>query len=543
MSLEHAMQFVQIVMEDKALRDKIAKGETISKLAAEAGLHFTAEEYQAATETYAGEKRRSAKIYEETAMKTLEAHFAQSPAPASSNGATEWRELLKRADRLLQKGDPHRDIILEGMERLALADDVGVDDLLDLLKQEALAKQSGEDVQVTIADLAQEARDQRSKGQLDIVSQLLDRAEKLLPLMSNEHEYHQNAALVYIAMQRFDDAAQHIRQQVRLLGSDIGMISADSGLSGVLDASAWAAVGQYTAFKNRYMMQLFVLAHAYQDAIDLYEQQRQASGTSWWIVSDQPWDDICWAGDAYYGAGRYVKALQHYEEAIRQVEARRAKLGRDEAQAVFADEKIVSHPYYGAALSRLRLAADHDDTTSTQQVVEAFDAAEKSRVRALLDQTDLETTLAREIPDFHSRLSYESGVPSLPEIQAALPANTLLLVYAADYDELMAWAISSTGSIHTHIVEYDRRELRYQAEEYHTRLAHGRDASELASQFATHLLEPFAAQINQHQHLIIVPPDDASIVPFATLPLRNIPIGDSHNISTIPSAAIITLVP
>jgi CHAT domain-containing protein/tetratricopeptide (TPR) repeat protein len=107
--------------------------------------------------------------------------------------------------------------------------------------------------------------------------------------------------------------------------------------------------------------------------------------------------------------GEVEAALDRYSQAIEVIEALRAGVSAEEGRAGFF--ATVADTYANAVLLCVRAG----------RIAQAFDYVERARSRAFLD------TLAAGSPDLPGRV--EAATLLLPEVQASLPADTLLLEY------------------------------------------------------------------------------------------------------------------
>ncbi|MCZ4509655.1 CHAT domain-containing protein [Streptomyces sp. ActVer] len=137
--------------------------------------------------------------------------------------------------------------------------------------------------------------------------------------------------------------------------------------------------------------------------------------------------------------------------------------------------------------------------------------------------------------------SGSSALPDAAAVAEALPPGSLLLAYHLFDDALVAWAMTRQTLL----------------AERHTRWAHaavaaarrfhdwcstaGASAGEADGQeLAELLLRPFAAQLQDHQRVIVVPPASLSLLPFHALPWNGDILGVTHEVSYLPAASLLT---
>jgi hypothetical protein len=219
-------------------------------------------------------------------------------------------------------------------------------------------------------------------------------------------------------------------------------------------------------------------------------------------------------GEMYEGLADYSKALTWYERAVQALEERRAQLTRDELKTALGADKGASYLYLQAARAALRTGAAE----------RAFAVVERGKARALLDLmqaglhqvqagrpedgllrrwrekhaaqalhrrllaleyaaatpdaeritgyeevlqrgereiAELESALAERNPAWHTLTATQARVLSAEEVAAALPSDTLLLEYAWQGDDLLAFALTAGGIQAAHRVHIPRGTLNH----------------------------------------------------------------------------------
>lgn len=333
-------------------------------------------------------------------------------------------------------------------------------------------------------------------------------------------------------------------------------------------------------------------------------------GPTWWASSERPWRELSDCAVIYEGLNDLDQALVYCDEAIAALETRRSRLSREELKTALAGDSNVQYLYFQAARTALKQAAQApNNAAATEWASRALAYIERGKARALLDlmassamvagssrsETDVmrawrsanaqlalwrgllakersrsdanaqqiaqlsqqieeaaealrakEEALAQADPTFYRTVNVQGEVISLAQIQAALPAQTALLEYAALGDDLLIWAITKEGIAVQRHLPCDAKALEREVRTYHRACmdpaADTKMLEEQGKTLAETLLAPMATALCACPNLIIVPYGAAYTLPFHALPWAGEPLGASHTVSYLPSASALQFV-
>ncbi|WP_172382609.1 CHAT domain-containing protein [Streptomyces sp. MNP-20] len=127
----------------------------------------------------------------------------------------------------------------------------------------------------------------------------------------------------------------------------------------------------------------------------------------------------------------------------------------------------------------------------------------------------------------------------LDAVRAALPDDALLLMYETFDDDLVTWAVDRHGARHTRRTVH-HRDLACAVRRFHSACASGHHDTADAGALARLLLDPVADAVRGRRRLYVVPHRALTLVPFAVLPLDDVPLGEWCVISQLPSASLVT---
>ncbi|GGV29597.1 CHAT domain-containing protein [Streptomyces spectabilis] len=127
----------------------------------------------------------------------------------------------------------------------------------------------------------------------------------------------------------------------------------------------------------------------------------------------------------------------------------------------------------------------------------------------------------------------------LDAVRAALPDDALLLMYETFDDDLVTWAVDRHGARHTRRTVH-HRDLACAVRRFHSACAGGHHDTADAGALARLLLDPVADAVRSRRRLYVVPHRALTLVPFAVLPVGDVPLGERCVISQLPSASLIT---
>jgi CHAT domain-containing protein len=360
---------------------------------------------------------------------------------------------------------------------------------------------------------------------------------------------------ILAARDRFDDAQARLRELLDDPGQDRDLLA-----------------GRAVAVRD------------YETALRLFETE---PGT------DRSWLAVATHAEAAFGAGRIELALTLIKKAVRDFEAQFARLRRDVDRVSASDDYNVAGLYLLAA--RVQLArAEQLDSDVPAAKASAFELSDRARALALAalladasDHTDDEriilswrrTTaewqaayerlhrgyvkaaaddeIALLVADLtaaeHALVAVEAELesaqtgtprrvarlelPSLADIQEALPPDAALLEYQFAGRDLIVWAITrSTAEAMTS--RQPRGRLPRLARAVQRACANGSPGPE-ADELTAILVEPAAGVLAACRRLIIVPYGPLHGLPFQVLPLGGRALGQTHVLSYLPAAALL----
>jgi CHAT domain-containing protein len=348
---------------------------------------------------------------------------------------------------------------------------------------------------------------------------------------------------------------------------------------------------------NEQAFTFMVVMKAYERAKPYLEALEKSAGKDWWKRSDQPWKSLSDCAEMYEGLakekrGELLRALDYYELAIAQLEARRNLLTRDELKTALASDKGAQYLYFMAARAALKLdekarAFRYVEGGRSRALLDLLAAAHSSKAKAepedsalrrwrqfnarltlrrgllaqarsksppdpaqvdaltgqiAADQEQLkqvEGELARTNPNFHQAVSVEASIISLEAACSALPRDTALLEYTFLGEDLLAWAITRQGMTQAKITAIDAKTLARKLRAFHDLCSQRQDISGLGNTLAQKLLAPFAKTIRSVSHLVIVPYGMAHLLPFHALAFEGRPLVATHVVSYLPSVSVL----
>lgn len=449
--------------------------------------------------------------------------------------------------------------------------------------------QMAEDIVKQCAVLAPlyRARWQRNAGDEPGAARCLEQAAQAAE-QAPAGERHYLEAVVLAEQRRYEAAAAAARRHLAAGGADAGFVG---------ELTEWmkqhgGALGQAQAAlqltrTHNQAFSLFVMIKQYAEAARHLRMLETLAGKEWWRAEAKPWQALSDCAEMYAGLNELAQALACYDQAIAQLEARRAQLSRDELKTALASDKGAQFLYFLAARTALR-AGD---------AARAFAYAEQGKARALLDlmaevrgvssatetaalrdwrqanaqlalrrgwlaqlrtqslpdatrlaaveaqvaesEAELhrvEAELARSHPRFHAALTAPSRTLTLAEVQAALPPQTALLEYYFLGEDLLAWAITNDG-VQSYQAPLEAAQLARRIGAFHRACQTRGTCEALGAELSETLLAPFATAIRATRQLIVVPYGAAHLLPFHALPFDGQPLAASHAVSYLPSAS------
>jgi CHAT domain-containing protein len=193
-------------------------------------------------------------------------------------------------------------------------------------------------------------------------------------------------AVVSAHQKAYLEAAQAFRRYLTKSGFTDQLVSA-MGQSSSAQGEAEARRQQERRFANAFSF--MVRARAYQEANSYLSQLVGLAGEDWPLRDAHPWEALGDWAEMYEGLGESEKALSYYDRAMREFEARRARLSRDELKTALAGSKGAQYLGLQAAWTALKLRAAARNSDNQDQAgifaSRAFEYSERGRARALLD--------------------------------------------------------------------------------------------------------------------------------------------------------------
>ena len=350
---------------------------------------------------------------------------------------------------------------------------------------------------------ARDAGEDADAGQF--FAQAVHAAETMDPAQRDFHK-----AVVLGHQKAYAKAAASFKEYLTQGGANAGFVGS---LADVLKAAGGQA-GQLEIVRQQVRTHdqaftMYVRLKAYDEAKAHLEALIQLTGSKWWEISEQPWQDLTNCAEMYEGLNDLDQAIIYYEQAIEALEARRSRLSREELKTSLAAGSNVQYLYFQAARTAVKQcesASDH--AMAAEWAGRALSYLERGKARSLLDLmassimaaslpstetatmrawrsanaqlaiwrgllgternkatgdplrvTELEKqvgnveeqvhsaeeALAKADPAFHRLLTVEAQILTLDQIRSALPPKTALLEYAFLGDDLLAWAITDEG--------------------------------------------------------------------------------------------------
>jgi CHAT domain-containing protein/tetratricopeptide (TPR) repeat protein len=317
-----------------------------------------------------------------------------------------------------------------------------------------------------------------------------------------------------------------------------------------------------------------VRARDYETALRLFGTEPEAA---------LPWTDVLDHADAALGAGRTDLALSLADRAVRDFEARFARLRRDVDRIAVADDVKIAALYLVAARTQLAaeatapafafsdraraltldaLIADASDDTDDERLVLAWrratsewQGAHDRLQRAFAGEgddgeiaagVDCLAAAERGLVEVEAELERvgrrpqrvaRHEPPGLGDVQAALPEDAVLLEYQLVGRDLLVWMVTRRTAAATES-RYRFGELARLGKAVQRSCANGLPGPE-AAELAALLLEPAAHVLSGTRRAIVVPYGPLHGVPFHVLPVDGHALGETHVVSYLPAAALL----
>lgn len=315
----------------------------------------------------------------------------------------------------------------------------------------------------------------------------------------------------------------------------------------------------------------------------------------------ETWRDAQTQAELFFAEGRLAETRAAAARGLEGFERIVAGLGRDPERLAASDESIASRLYLLAALAELGtndmpVAGQDADAQAAQG--RAFAHTERSRsialesllrpdIRALDDElrrpwwqaaaewaaandqmlarvlradvghgqllagedvasldraeenlVTMEARIEREAPNSEILQPPLPRPPELPQIRRRLPSGALLLAYHGIGRDLLAWAISE-DEVRSHRVSIHSRRISGLVHRFQQACSVGAAPQEEGEALRALLLAPFEDLLASHERLLVLPSGPLHILPFHALPMDSGPLGLSHTLSYLPSAAML----
>jgi CHAT domain-containing protein len=183
--------------------------------------------------------------------------------------------------------------------------------------------------------------------------------------------------------------------------------------------------------------------------------------------------------------------------------------------------------------------------TASERLAHAESPDEVAAARAELEScrralAELEAELRAQGSPWLDVLSPRIAPPTLPELCAALPADTAMLHYTIAAGELIAMAVTRSGVAATHRAPCATRRLAADIARFRVLCAAGESDRwrKRGRELFDLLLGPFARVLDEHEHLWISPSAAAHGLPFAALLRGEEPLVTTHTTTLLPSAGL-----
>ncbi len=440
--------------------------------------------------------------------------------------------------------------------------------------------------------LAYEARAARNAGDSRQAEQLFAQA---LAAARATPEGQRDSLEAYVLGQsrQYEQAAQVYERHLARGGANAGFVGKLlAQMQAVGGKGAEADAWMQTARTHEQAFSFFVRIKTYDRARQHALALEQLAGADWWRRDTRPWLPLSDLGEMAEGLGDPLAALRYFDLAIEALEARRSQMSRDELKSALASDLGAQYLYLLAARAALGAgdagrAFDYAQQGKARALLDLMAAAQgqarvdnadvhawreanarlalrrgllaqvrnepqpdDQRIRALTDRVvedeqlvrRLEQQLAQSNPRFHQAVTAQARTLSVEEVQAMLPADTLLLDYMFMGEDLMAWCIGRDRPLAVHHASVDARALEIQIRDFH-RACQSRSSIEPAdTELAALFLEPFTEQIRASRRLIIAPYGPAHLLPFHALRYDGAALGEHRLISYLPSASALQFV-
>jgi CHAT domain-containing protein len=195
-----------------------------------------------------------------------------------------------------------------------------------------------------------------------------------------------------------------------------------------------------------------------------------------------------------------------------------------------------------------KTAADIEQWNNIFGVSQLLQSLEREAVEAMKQKSDTEQNFvaAEAMRSQQNSQQTQVNAPSLDrllnastpqEIAKHIPPNAILLVYWLEADKLLARSIDSQGKVSSKKIDRLQEQplqasiLSYYCRQWLEMLTRGNYDRNLGDVLSQAFLEPFTAEIDRAEHLIIIPPLECNYLPFHALLWRGRLLGQYLSLS------------
>ncbi len=316
--------------------------------------------------------------------------------------------------------------------------------------------------------------------------------------------------------------------------------------------------------------------------------EQLAGRPDWWAQDSRPWRLLGDLARTAEGLGELERARELYDGALTRLEARRARLTRDD-RGRFGDIQAEATLYGDAARAALT------GPTGPEPAAAALAIAERGRARGLLarmagsaalaapGQADalrewreltgrievltwqaargngepspelagaeaalaaLEAKLAAENPRWLDAVAPPVAPLGAEEVRDALPEGAVLIEHLLVRGAVLGWAVTPDGPVTARLIPTDGGAVDELQHKLWT-ACQGRSPlwERFAQQLGDLLLAPFDDAIAAAEHVVLVPHRWGHLAPLPALHWRGAPLLEAKTVSVLPSASALRFLP
>lgn len=322
-------------------------------------------------------------------------------------------------------------------------------------------------------------------------------------------------------------------------------------------------------------------------------------GSDWWQSEARPWESLVRCAELHAGLNEDERALEDVDRCIKLLEATRGRLLRDTQRTALGRSSVVRNVYTVGIKSAYRLM-EKKPHSRRRWLEQTYRYAEAGKARALLDllvsgeagkastaesswirtwrelnsrlttlhaliadeqgretpneghlqhlanrEREIEdglrahtNTMASANPRFATMLGGRSDISSTEDVVEHLPGNSVLLQYYFEDNELFAWAMDSNGQVELRRAGNDTRKIGRVIREFHAACSSLGDWTTAGTRLSEIFLAPFTKKLDGVDHVVVVPFGPTHRLPFHALPWAGSVLGDTHNLSVLPSGSV-----